>query len=230
MRIIAVGDIHMDYHFLHLIEAIGTADLLILNGDLTNFGYRADAEQVIEQARKVNPNVRAQFGNLDHPEVNDFLESIGINLHNQAIIIDGKICLAGIGASNPTPFATPSEFPESTINTIAWNVFSHAKDIIRKHQQVVKNEIPLILVSHAPPYQTSVDRLTDGSSVGSVAIRECIEREAPDLCICGHIHEAAGMDYIGATPVYNPGMLKDGGWLEIELINQNINATLHDSI
>lgn len=36
------------------------------------------------------------------------------------------------------------------------------------------------------------------------------------------------MDKLGRTPVYNPGMLADDEWLEIEIINSELSATLHD--
>lgn len=85
MRIIAVGDIHMDSNYFSEIDASGAVDLLILNGALTNFGGREDTELVIEQARKAHSSVHAQFDNPDHPEVDKYLESIGIKLHSNGL-------------------------------------------------------------------------------------------------------------------------------------------------
>lgn len=74
MKIIAVGDLHMETDYLQRIEALADADLLILNGDLTNFGSTAQVGRVIDKARAANQSLLAQFGNLDRPEVNDYLQ------------------------------------------------------------------------------------------------------------------------------------------------------------
>ncbi len=51
--------------------------------------------------------------------------------------------------------------------------------------------------------------------MGSIAVRKFIETYEPQLCLTGHIHEAAGTDKIGKTIIINPGMLKDGGYIEV---------------
>jgi Icc-related predicted phosphoesterase len=35
------------------------------------------------------------------------------------------------------------------------------------------------------------------------------------FCLTGHIHEAVGMDRIGETIIVNPGMLRDGRYIEV---------------
>jgi Icc-related predicted phosphoesterase len=63
----------------------------------------------------------------------------------------------------------------------------------------------VILVTHAPPFGTSLDKL-DKRHVGNKDIRSFIERIKPKLVICGHIHETAGKkDKLGETPVIHPG-------------------------
>jgi Icc-related predicted phosphoesterase len=44
-----------------------------------------------------------------------------------------------------------------------------------------------------------------GLHAGSKLIREFIEMYQPDLCLCGHIHEARNSDHIGKTIIVNPG-------------------------
>lgn len=68
-----------------------------------------------------------------------------------------------------------------------------------------------IVVSHGPPFghcdMTGIS--LDGAErhIGSRCLLEYIENEAPQLVICGHIHEAQGesrvMTAMGITPVYN---------------------------
>jgi Icc-related predicted phosphoesterase len=230
MKIIAVGDIHMTTENLARNKAAAEADLLILNGDLTNYGSISEVRQVLDQALAVNPSLLAQFGNLDKPEVNEYLQSLGLNLHNQARLLNNRACLIGVGGSNFTPFGTPSEYSENELGRCAQNAYEQARAFIDLAEPIEKIKIPLILVSHTPPYDTAVDRLADGRSVGSTAIRSFIEAKQPDLCIAGHIHEAAGMDLIGRTRVCNPGMLRRGGWLEIIIEKSELSVTLHHGI
>jgi Predicted phosphoesterases, related to the Icc protein len=67
-----------------------------------------------------------------------------------------------------------------------------------------------IYVMHSPPYGTNLDRLYDGSSVGSKSIRDFIDEHQPYLTLHGHIHESPMitgkyMEEIGMTLSINPG-------------------------
>ena len=59
-----------------------------------------------------------------------------------------------------------------------------------------------IVVAHDPPYKC-LDKCSDGREVGSKSIRKLIEEKQPKIWLCGHIHEAAGVDKIGNTMVFN---------------------------
>lgn len=226
MRLIGCGDIHMTPGNLAKIDTIKDADLLIVNGDLTNYGKQGDAKAVLDQIMAVIPWLKAQVGNLDHFEINDYLESLDINLHAQATIFKGAVCLVGLGGSNPTPFKTPTEFSENELKSFARQGFSQAKELLGLAEQLHNHHIPTIFISHTPPINTSVDKIGSGVHVGSAAVREAIEQYQPDLCLCGHIHEAAGMDTIGKTPIFNPGMVSKGGYIDIHIDHSTVTATL----
>jgi Icc-related predicted phosphoesterase len=226
MHIIAFGDIHMATDRCRDIPGIHEADLILLTGDLTNFGSRKETKKVLDEVMSHNPNVLAQFGNLDHPEINDYLEQLDINLHGQSRLVQGKLCIVGVGGSNPTPFRTPSEFSEDELTAIAGKAYRQGLEYIALAEPVFGNRIPILLVSHVPPANTLIDRLRHGRHVGSMAIRRLIEEYQPDLCISGHIHEAKGTDTIGRTTVMNPGMFRDGGWIDIRLFQSTLQATL----
>lgn len=227
MRLIAFGDVHMAPHVIGTIPDVKNADILIANGDLTNYGKQKDAKTVLDQILRYNSNLLALIGNLDNYEINDYLEEIGLNLHRQARLIKGKICLMGVGGSNFTPFQTPVEFSEAELTEIIQDCYDQARGFISLAEPLNKHRIPLVFVSHAPPRNTAVDRIRDGRHVGSTAVRKFIEKHQPDVCITGHIHEGRGEDRIGKTHILNPGMLRGGGWVEIQLINQTLQATLH---
>ncbi len=226
MKIIAFGDIHMATAAVEKIPAIKEADLVILNGDLTNYGGKKEAKYVLEDIMSLNPNVLAQFGNLDKPSVNDYLENLGINLHGQARLVQGKVCLIGVGGSNFTPFGTPSEFTEETLLHLAGGAFQQGQEFTALALPLHNRTIPRIFISHVPPYNTRVDILHNGRHVGSKAIRTIIEQYQPDVCIAGHIHEAKGQDVINNTPVYNPGMLRQGGYVTLNITQSQIKTTL----
>ncbi|PIE72558.1 MAG: serine/threonine protein phosphatase [Deltaproteobacteria bacterium] len=215
MKIFVVGDIHMGMNGFDKLPALAEDDLLILNGDLTNFGGRDEASQVLERAMSITPNVLAQFGNLDRPEVNDYLDERRINLHGQARLLPGPLAVAGVGGSNQTPFRTPSEFTEEEMLQLGTTACLKAQQLIGEANEQGAERLPLLLISHTPPYETAVDRIHSGAHVGSTAIRQLIETFRPDLCICGHIHEARNTDRIAETRIANPGMLATGGFVRI---------------
>lgn len=62
-----------------------------------------------------------------------------------------------------------------------------------------------ILVSHSPPHGI-VDELPSGQHLGSVAIREAVEKCQTLLVVCGHAHNHSGtFDVVGNTHVVNAG-------------------------
>lgn len=214
MRIIAFGDIHMDVDNAKDIPAIESADFVIVTGDITNYGSNLDAETVLNRLMAVNKSILAVAGNLDQPDVAGYLEDLQISLHAKGIMDEG-LGIMGLGGSNYTPFNTPYEFSEEELAAFLASGYAQIKDANN-----------FILVSHAPPVKTSTDRLMNGKHVGSSAVRTFIEEKQPLLCLTGHIHESRGQDYLGRTLVLNPGMLKDGGYVEVLFENNDISAAL----
>lgn len=91
----------------------------------------------------------------------------------------------------------------------AGNGFSETDSEFRKWSAKVKDELRkkdnVILVTHAPPHRTSIDKIM-GSHCGNKDIRQFIEKVDVLLAISGHLHENAGKeDRIRKTRVINPG-------------------------
>ena len=215
MKIIAFGDFHMDTGDVENIPGIRSAEIIIITGDITNYGSRKDAEKIIKKLLTINNNILGVAGNLDQPEVARYLEDIGLSLHGKGKIIDG-LGIVGLGGSNFTPFKTPNEFSEQKLSSLLAAGISQIGDT-KDH----------ILVSHTPPFKTKTDKLLNGTHVGSTAVRTYIEQQQPLLCLTGHIHESRGQDYIGRTLVFNPGMIKDGGYIQVLYENGEISASLY---
>lgn len=215
MKIVSFGDVHMATRNLARMGAVMCdTGLVILSGDLTNFGGGKEAQQVLDAVRQVCPRVLALPGNLDRREVFPFLEAEQIALHGKGTVIDG-IGIFGCGGSNLTPFHTPSELTEEEIY-----------DALRRGYETVQTHQPLLMVCHTPPFNTRCDRLIGGKAVGSTAARQFIEEVQPSVCISGHIHESAGVDTIGATTVLNAGPFKGGGYIVVTSDGTELRARL----
>jgi len=215
VRIIAAGDIHMDPGDVASIPGIDSADHIIILGDITNYGSSLDAKVVLNRLLSINSSIMGVAGNLDQHDVARYLEDIGVSLHGRGRIIE-SLGIMGLGGSNYTPFNTPYEFSEQELGAFLASGFAQVSD--------AKN---FILVSHTPPIQTKTDRLANGTHVGSKAVRAFIEEKQPLLCLTGHIHESRGQDYIGRTLIINPGMMKDGGYIEVTYESGALSAALH---
>ncbi len=211
---IAVGDIHNDFSMISEIpEREGEAGVIV-TGDLTYGDGIVQAKKVIRGLSGRTPAILAQVGNMDKPEVTGWLEREGINLHRCAREIFPDVAAIGLGCCPPTPFATPSEYPEGLL--AEWLEEAYARAAAWRH---------IVLVSHTPPYATACDRLSDGTPVGSTAVREFIEKRQPDLCVCGHVHESKAVDRIGDTLIINPGPLSLGGYVVISRPETGVGVT-----
>lgn len=214
MLIISFGDIHMQPERAKRIPEIRRADLVVVNGDLTIRGGRAEALSVVDALSELNGKVYAHIGNMDEAEVDVMFTEMGINLNGRGVVI-GEVGLFGLGGSPPTPFDTPSEFSEEELETM-----------LRKAYEDVKEARIKILFSHTPPIDTLLDRIRSGEHVGSSTVRRFLEEADCTACICGHIHEAVGIDQVGSAIVLNPGMLAQGGYARIEWDGESLSATL----
>ena len=197
------------------IPGIHSADILIITGDITNFGFRNDAEKVIRELLAINRNILGVAGNLDQPDVAHYLEDMGFSLHGRGKTFN-SLAIVGLGGSNYTPFNTPNEFSEQQLSNFLATGISQVNDA-KYH----------ILVSHVPPFQTNTDRLLDGRHVGSTAVRTYIEEKQPLLCMTGHIHESGGQDSIGKTLILNSGAVRDGGYIDVFFKKGKISASLN---
>ncbi len=207
-KILAVSDIHGRVDRVRtLIKLRETTDFLLIAGDITNFGGRREAIEVLSPLLDAwDGSVLAVFGNCDGRDVPELLEELGISVHMKHAEISG-LGVTGFGGSSRTPFGTPFEFEESEI-------FEGLSS------SYVEGDV---LLTHAPPYGTRLDVTSRGVHAGSRAVREFIERFQPPLAVCGHIHEAAGIEKIGGSTVINPGPLM-WGYYSILTVDENLQV------
>jgi len=89
--------------------------------------------------------------------------------------------------------------------------FARQPSMVAELADVVTPAQPWVLVAHAPPYDSRLDRLFSvAHPIGSQAVRRFIEERRPVLSLHGHVHESpqvtgAYIDQIGQTLAINPG-------------------------
>jgi hypothetical protein len=161
---------------------------------------------VVEPLLSAGLRVLAVPGNMDQPGVLGWLEERGLSLHGRGATI-GDIGFLGLGGSNPTPFRTPFEVPGHEAEAMlaaAWTSVAAAR---------VK-----VLVSHAPPHGTSLDRGPAGLHIGSSQVRTFLETHDVALCLCGHVHETEGrQDRVGTARCVNVGAYKKKHYALVEI-------------
>lgn len=215
MIILGCADIHGRIEAVgRMADALQAADVVVLAGDVTNFGRQAEAMEVVDAFEHHGARLLAVPGNCDFPEVGQVFSSGGINIHGDCRVVNG-VGFVGLGGSLVTPFGTPGEYSEAEL-----------EGFLDRAAARLPEGLPLILVSHQPPINTLCDRLSNGTHVGSHAVRRFIETRRPLACFTGHIHEAFGMDTIDATPIVNPGLFANGRYAHGLVSGQNVELTI----
>ncbi len=202
MKILAFVDTHSDIEALRALAGRARkekVDALICAGDISNFGIGLNQlVSILDIGVPLyiipgNHETAAQVRTLEKKF--DFVHDI----HLKSKKID-NLLIIGCGGGGFSPFNTPFEKSESKF----------AEELRKFKDQKTRK---CILVSHAPPYDTHLDELYNEHS-GVRSISQFIQKEQPDLCICGHFHENAGKkDKLGKTKIINPGT--KGAILEI---------------
>ncbi len=219
MRILVVADIHGKFQVLQRImdDVVGEKyDLIVSQGDFTDmfestqdFTQMEVADTVLQKLLIPKKPVLCVPGNHDPYEILDLFEDYGVNVHHKTRKV-GDSTFVGWGGAD-TPFNThfePSE--EETEEALT--------DILKK----VRSE--WILISHAPPKNTTLDKIGPRKHVGSSAIRKIIEKKRPLVAFSAHIHENKGVERIGKTQVFYPGPAYDGYYGFVSIENKKIEC------
>jgi len=197
LKLLIFSDIHSNHKALERLVAI-EADYYFAAGDLVSW-----ARGLEECGRILQPRAGRVYvlpGNHESAaQITSFCHQFGFHdFHGQTLQI-GPHHVAGLGYSGPTPFNTPGEYTEAELAE-RLSLFATLR--------------PLVLICHAPPYDTALDRVHDGLHAGSRSVREFVDRHQPEYLFCGHIHEAEGMQIeMGKTKAVNVG--KRGYLLEL---------------
>jgi Icc-related predicted phosphoesterase len=125
-------------------------------------------------------------------------------MHGKGRLLDG-VGFFGLGGSSPTPINTATEYTEKEIALT-----------LRAGYEQLREVSQAVLISHAPPRGVR-DRSFIGLRGGSHSVKAFLEENPVSLCLCGHIHEASGVERFQDTIVANSGSFKKGRYMSIEI-------------
>ncbi|MAF50828.1 MAG: hypothetical protein CMH64_01930 [Nanoarchaeota archaeon] len=191
LKLLAASDIHGDVNLakkLALKAEKEKVDLVILCGDFTQ--QEASVEGIIGPFVKKKKKVILIPGNHETVATADFLAEMygATNLHGYSIKFN-NIGFFGCGLAN-----IPSQLDEKEIY-----------DILKKGFKYTKNTRKQIMVTHVHPADSQIEKFSDFVH-GSEGVTKAIKQFKPDFLLCGHVHEAAGIEEkIGSTKVINVG-------------------------
>ncbi|MCL4562030.1 MAG: metallophosphoesterase [Chloroflexi bacterium] len=199
----------------------GTADLFRKAIAESLKGWIALAE---ERLRPLNVKVYISPGNDDDFIVDETLNGSDfvINPEEKVLEIAPGVSMLTFGYSNPTPWNSPRELPESELagrlNSLAVQIPGGDFSIYNIH--VPPKDTP---IDQAAQLDASLKPIVSGgrvlmTGVGSTAVRDLIMKYQPDLALHGHVHEAPGVIRLGKTVCINPGSEYSDGVLRGALV------------
>ena len=193
MKILAFTDIHGSLSALKRIEQkvkLQKPDLLVCAGDVSIFEHGIIG--IMRRLNKLNKKILIIHGN--HEDSSTFIKLSklfkNIIFIHKKHFIEENVLFLGYGGGG---------------FSVVDGKFDNIAKI--KFKNMLKNieGKKIILVTHAPPYKTNLDKIAN-SYCGNKSIRNFVEKNKIDLLICGHLHENFGKeDKINKTKVINPG-------------------------
>jgi len=206
MRVLAFSDVHGSIEIVERVLVLERSfDLVVLAGDITTNGTTSEITKAIERVGVFQKPVVAVAGNMDPLPLERALVRLGVSIDSRGVVI-GEAGFFGVSAAPESPMRTPNEISEREIMDRAeagWKGVASARW--------------KIFVPHAAPRDTLLDLSHGGMHFGSTAVRDFILRRKPDAVICGHIHEARGIDTVGGAPAINCGPAGKGYYALVEI-------------
>ena len=193
MKLLAFTDIHGSLTALRRIGQkvkLQNPDLLVCAGDISIFEHGIAG--IFRRLNKLGKKIIIVHGNHEDDSTYSKYSRIFKNIIfiHKKHFIENNVLFLGYGGGG---FSQRDKEFEKLAATAFKKLIQNNKD----------NKI--ILVTHAPPYKTKLDKL-GRDYAGNKSFRDFIEKYKIDLHICGHLHENFGKeDTIKKSRVINPG-------------------------
>lgn len=203
LKILAFSDLHGDRNLLEQLANQAEkekADVVIIGGDFSPRDSLDTAPPyLVSSFTKKGKKVLIVHGNHESEATIKMLENVyGLKAIHGDYAAFEDIGIFGCGGANISPFASSEE-----------EMFETLKQGFEK----IKNKTTKIMVTHSHPSGTIMEKFSR-MVPGSVAVRKAIDQFKPDIVICGHVHEAQGIEEtIGKTRIIN--VAKTGKMIEV---------------
>ena len=213
LRVAAIGDLHVMENsaapYRELFAEIGNAaDVLVLCGDLTNFGKTSEAEILAEDIRACSIPVVGVLGNHDYEcgqpeEVARILHEAGMTvLDEQAVEIEGvgfagvKGFIGGYGRGELAPFGEP------ILKAVVDEVLNESRKL-ENQLRTLRTERSVAVLHYSPTVETLEGEPQEiFQYLGSQRLCEPIDRfDHVKAVVHGHAHHGT---YEGRTPIGKP--------------------------
>src|SRR5690606_25840608 len=215
LKVAALADLHVKEGevrpYRELFDEIcGVADVLVLAGDLTDFGRPEEAHILAEDIRACSLPVLAVLGNHDHDsnqtyEVRRILREAGVKLLEGQTHVIGNVGFVGAkGFGGGFGRRMLTAFGEPAIKQFVAEGMNEAT-LLENGLRALHTDRIFVILHYAPVTDTIVgEPLEIFPFLGSSRLAEAIDRYTVSAVVHGHAHKGK---YEGRTPagvpVYN---------------------------
>lgn len=197
VKLLILSDIHsQNITLINILEKVRKLkeppQYCLIAGDITNFGTRGDLNHILNIITERIESVFFVTGNCDPVIKNDELLTDAVYAESNV----GKIeffKIVGFGTHKPK---------------LNQKILSK----LRKTGDYV------CLLTHAPPYKTQADMISLGKHIGSIELRDFIQKNPHIfLVISGHIHDSPTITKLDGYTLVNPGPVTTGNFALIDI-------------
>lgn len=196
LKILAASDVHGDTKQIEKLAERAekeNVDLIVLCGDLT-FAERS-TKNIIGPFVKRHKKVLLIPGNHESLATTDFMAELyepdARNIHGYSVKYKDVGIFGAGGTTNVGPSAPISE--------------DEMYDLLKRGFDKVRYLKKKIMVTHIHPTETKIEKFSKFVP-GSDAVKKALKTFKPDILLCGHVHEAEGLEEkLGKTKVINVG-------------------------
>lgn len=225
MRIAAVADLHyspQNYDKIRepMLRVRDEADVLVIAGDLTNFGKPAEMDSLLSMLVRLRIPVVAVLGNHDF-ESNKQDDLMRMMAAEGVTVLDGNgYERDGVGFAGTKGFmggfgrGTLTSFGEPEVKAFVQASIDEAMKLERAMSQL-RSERRVVVLHYAPIGETVKGEPVEiYPYLGSSRLAEVVDRQGANLVLHGHAHHGSAAGHTTAgVPVHNVALsiLQSGG-------------------
>jgi uncharacterized protein len=219
VRIAAAGDIHVsdvnaDSVAAAFREIDGIVDLILLAGDLTALGERAQAEVLARVCEPVATPIFAVLGNHDwhssqRDQIVDIVEEAGVRVLDPGCatrsVNDVEVGIVGAkGFVGGFPGSHLPDFGEPSLRAVYAETGNEVEALDEGLRAVAACPFRIVVLHYAPTIETlHGEPEAIWAFLGSDRLAAPIVEHQPDFVVHGHAHAGSFEGSLGGVPVFN---------------------------